>query len=82
MPSKQIDASRAVVLELLALLHDPDLEVSDLQYKIALDLALSFRLLHYINSAFVGLRQQVRSISQAVTVLGVEQLKQWASLVS
>jgi EAL and modified HD-GYP domain-containing signal transduction protein len=80
MSSKQIDANRAAVLELLAVLHDPDREITDLQYTIALDLALSFRLLHYINSAFVGLRQQVRSISQAVTLLGLEHLKQWASL--
>ncbi|MGO9754835.1 MAG: EAL and HDOD domain-containing protein [Solirubrobacteraceae bacterium] len=80
MRSKRIDASRAAVLDLLAVLHDPDVEIVDLQHTIALDVCLSFRLLGYINSAFFGLRQQVRSIGQAVTLLGLEHLKQWASL--
>lgn len=80
MRSKRIDANRAAVLDLLAILHDPDVEIVDLQHKIALDVGLSFRLLRYINSAFFGLRQQVRSIGQAVTLLGLEHLKQWASL--
>ncbi|MGO9972218.1 MAG: EAL and HDOD domain-containing protein [Solirubrobacteraceae bacterium] len=68
------------MLELLAVLHDPDVEIGELQHKIALDVGLSFRLLGYIGSAFLGVRQQVRSISQAVSLLGLEQLKQWASL--
>ncbi len=80
MRSKRIDANRAAVLDLLAVLHDPDVEVADLQHRIALDVGLSFRLLRYVNSAFFGLRQQVRSIGQAVTLLGLEHLKQWASL--
>ncbi|MGO9971802.1 MAG: EAL and HDOD domain-containing protein [Solirubrobacteraceae bacterium] len=80
MPSKPIDANRAAVLELLAVLHDPDVEIVEVQYKIARDVGLSYRLLGYIDSAFFCLRQQVRSISQAVSLLGVEQLKQWASL--
>ncbi len=80
MRSKRIDANRAAVLDLLAVLHDPDVEIDDLQQKIALDVGLSFRLLRYINSAFFGLRTQVRSIGQAVTLLGFEHLKQWASL--
>jgi EAL and modified HD-GYP domain-containing signal transduction protein len=80
MRSKRIDTNRAAVLELLAVLHDPDVEIADLQHKIALDVGLSFRLLRYINSAFFGLRQQVRSIGQAVTLLGIEHLKQWTSL--
>ncbi len=80
MRSKRIDANRVAVLELLALLHDPAVEIVELQRKISLDVGLSFRLLRYINSAFFGLRQPVRSISQAVTLLGLEHLKQWASL--
>ncbi len=80
--SKRIDANRAAVLELLAVLHDPDVEISDVQYKIALDLGLSFRLLHYVNSAFFGVRRKVRSIGQAVSLLGLEHLKQWASLTA
>jgi EAL and modified HD-GYP domain-containing signal transduction protein len=80
MRSKRIEANRAAVLDLLAVLHEPDVEIDDLLAKLALDIGLSFRLLRYIDSAFFGLRTQVRSIGQAVTLLGFEHLKQWASL--
>ena len=80
MRGRRIDANRAALLDLLAALHNPETELADLQSKIALDVGLSFRLLRYINSAFFGLRQQVRSIGQAVALLGLEHLKQWATL--
>ncbi len=81
MRSKRFDANRTAVLGLLAMLHDPDVEIADLEHEIALDVGLSFRLLRYINSAFVGLHDRVSSIGQAVSVLGLDRLKQWASLV-
>ncbi len=80
MRSKRFDANRAVVLGLLAMLHDPDVEITDLEHEIALDLGLSFRLLRYINSAFAGLHDRVSSIGQAVSLLGLGRLEQWASL--
>ncbi len=80
MRSKRFDANRSVVLGLLEILHDPDVEIADVQNKLALDVGLSFRLLRYINSAFVGLHDRVSSIGQAVSLLGLERLEQWASL--
>ncbi len=80
MHGRRIDANRLAVLDLLATLQDPGAELDDLQSKITLDVGLSVRLLRYINSAFFGLRQPVRSIGQALALLGVEHLKRWAAL--
>ncbi len=80
MRSKRFDANRAVVLGLLAVLHDPDVEIVDVLDKLALDVGLSFGLLRYVNSAFVGLHDRVSSIGQAVSLLGLARLEQWASL--
>ena len=44
------------------------------------DVALSFRLLRYVNSAFFGLRGDVRSIGQALALLGLENVRRWATL--
>ncbi len=82
MRGRKIDANRAALLDLLAALHDPQTELVDLQRKIALDIGLSFRLLRYINSSFFGLRQEVRSIGQAVALLGLQNLKHWATLTA
>ena len=80
MHGRRIDASRLAVLDLLTVLEDPNVEISDLQSRIALDVRLSVRLLRFINSAFFGLGQPVRSIAQAIALLGVENLRRWAAL--
>ncbi len=80
MHATRIDATRQAVLDLLGALNDPDVELGVLHSKIALDVGLSVRLLRYINSAFFGLGQPVRSIAQALALLGVEKLKRWAAL--
>jgi len=80
MHGRRIDASRLAVLELLTVLEDPSVELSDLQNRIAIDVRLSVRLLRFINSAFFGLAQPVRSIAQAIALLGVENLRRWAAL--
>jgi len=77
---RAVDANRLSLLQLLAALQDPSIELPDLERTIALDVGLSYRLLTYINSAFFGLRQEVRSIGQALALLGVQNLKQWAAL--
>ncbi len=80
MQGKRIDANRSTVLDLLSTLQDPSVELQDLQTAISLDVGLTVRLLRYINSAFFGLRQPVRSIAQALALLGVEHLRRWAAL--
>jgi EAL and modified HD-GYP domain-containing signal transduction protein len=77
---RRIDANRLSLLEVLAALQEPDVELHTLERIIARDVGLSYRLLRYINSAFFGLRQEVRSIGQALALLGVESLSRWASL--
>jgi EAL and modified HD-GYP domain-containing signal transduction protein len=80
MASRQIDANRLAVLDLLAVLQDPRIQLEDLQSRIALDVGLSVRLLRYINSAYFGLRQPVRSIAQALALLGLERIRPWVAM--
>ncbi len=80
MQSRQVDANRLAVLDLLAVLQDPRIQLEDLQTRIALDVGLSVRLLRYINSAFFGLRQPVKSIAQALALLGLERIRPWVAM--
>jgi c-di-GMP phosphodiesterase len=77
---RRIDANRLSLLKLLAALQDPAVELSVLERMIARDIATSYRLLLYINSAFFGLSQEIRSIGHALALLGVENLKHWTAL--
>jgi len=70
------------LLRLAAALADPRLELADLERLIANDVTLSYRLLRYINSAYFGLRNRVSSIMHAVTLLGLQNVKQWATLTT
>ena len=71
----RLDANRLSLLALLAALQDPAAQLADLEGMIARDLRVSYRLLSYINSAFFALRQPVRSIGQALALLGLENLQ-------
>ena len=44
-------------------------------------MALSVKLLRYVNSASVGLPRTVDSISQAIVLVGTDRMRQWASLL-
>jgi c-di-GMP phosphodiesterase len=55
--------------------EDPDLR--EVASAISHDVAISFRLLTYLNSAHFGLRYNVESIDQAIMMLGWDKLKGW-----
>jgi c-di-GMP phosphodiesterase len=80
LSNRQINASRLALLELIGALQDPAIELAELETLIVRDVALSIRLLRYINSAFFGLRNEIISIGQALALLGIENLKPWATL--
>ncbi len=80
MHNRGIVANRASVLQIVAALQDPTVQLAQLERMIGRDVGLSFRLLRYINSAFFGLRFEVSSIGQALALLGVQNLRRWATL--
>ncbi len=75
-----ISANRLALLQVVAALHKPDVELKDVEQLIARDVALSFRMLRYVNSAYFGLRGDVRSIGQALALLGLDNIRRWATL--
>ena len=80
MRHRGIAANRAALLQVVAALLDPAAQLAGVEHLISHDLSLSYRLLRYINSAFFGMRCEISSIGQALALLGVENLRQWATL--
>jgi EAL and modified HD-GYP domain-containing signal transduction protein len=78
--TRGITANRLALLQVVAALHDPTIQLEDIEKLIARDVTLSYRLLRYVNSAFFGLRGDVRSIGQALALLGVENVRRWTTL--
>jgi c-di-GMP phosphodiesterase len=77
---RRVPPSRIALMQLASALQDPDIQLRDLETLISRDVALSYRLLKYINSAYFGLRGEISSINQAVALLGIEQLRSWSTL--
>jgi EAL and modified HD-GYP domain-containing signal transduction protein len=80
--ARGIAPNKLSVLELVGALQDPMIPFETVETLIARDVALSYRLLRYINSAFFGLRREVTSISRAVALLGLENIKRWSTLTA
>lgn len=78
--TRGISANRLALLQVVGALQDPNVELPDVEKLISRDVALSFRLLRYVNSAYFGLRGEVRSIGQALALLGLENVRRWATL--
>jgi c-di-GMP-related signal transduction protein len=67
-------------LRLLAALNHPSLTMERLEELVKQDAALSLRVLQCINSAAFPIRREVRSIGDALVLLGVEPIRKWASI--
>jgi EAL and modified HD-GYP domain-containing signal transduction protein len=73
---------RLSVMQLLAILHNPQSELSDVQAVIQQSVSLSYRLLRYANSAAFNLPREISSIAQATVVLGQRRLRDLATLLA
>lgn len=70
-----LPAQPAVYEALLTVLDDEAAPVEAISVVIAKDVALSADILKLVNSSFFGPRVKVRSLKQAVTLLGMETIK-------
>lgn len=77
---RRLDSDRLRVIELLNMVMN-HAELPELEEKVKLDPALSYKLLSFINSPANGLSQQIRSIGHALTLLGYDQLYRWLTLL-
>jgi EAL and modified HD-GYP domain-containing signal transduction protein len=79
---KDLPSSKLHYLRLLKEINAAQMDFDSLSRLVGTDASMSYKLLRYINSAAFGVRQQVNSLKQAVTLLGENQIRQWASLLA
>ena len=75
-----LSARRMAYAQLLTALNDSNVTVNRVEDLIKHDASLSYRVLRCINSAAYGIRRQIQSIQQAVVLLGLDQVRKWASV--
>jgi len=77
----KIPTNKVSLFRLLAKLSDPEVSPRDIETVVSEDVSLSYRLLRYINSAYVGLKKKVDSVAHAVRMVGTEHIRRLASLI-
>lgn len=77
-----VTPGRAACLQLLSRLRDADSSAADFETIISRDVGLSYRLLHISGlGSSGGLRRPVRSLREAVVLLGRDRLYSWLTLI-
>lgn len=79
---KDIPGNSAALMQLLQQLQRPDITPSEIEELIIMDPKLSFKILKVVNSAAYQLSRSIDSMQQAVVLLGHDQIRKWATLIT
>lgn len=81
MPGRKINSNQASRLSLFRLIERSDPDFDGLADTVRTDVSLSYRLLTYLNSAAFSFPEKIRSIKQAVVILGWRKVRNWLRLI-
>ncbi len=76
-----IQESKLAKLHLLGEVNSKMFDIDKIEEIIKSDPVLTLRLLRYLNSAFFGLRNEVKNIHHAIVMLGPKKLRRWITVV-
>ncbi len=81
LSGKDVPSYKLNLMQLMRELNQPYMNVNKVESVIMRDVALSYKLLRFINSAAFGIPREIRSIRHALNLLGLLELKKWMSLI-
>lgn len=79
---KTIPSQKLPYLQLLQEVNKPHCDFGKLDSIIKRDLSLSFSLFRFINSALFSTAREIRSVTQALALLGETAVKKWVSFLA
>jgi c-di-GMP phosphodiesterase len=79
---RELPGFKLSYLQLLRAAYAAEVDFDELAAIVKRDVALSYKLLKYVNSAAFGVRGEVVSVITALTLLGVRQVRSWAGLAT
>lgn len=82
LSGKAIPPNKLTMILLLSDLNNTAIEIDKLTETISNDVSLCYKILKYINSAHYALPRNVSSIREAITYVGMNELRHWASLIT
>ena len=79
---KKVAGNSLALMQVVQELQKPSTTASDIEELIIKDPVLTFKLLRIVNSAAYSLVRKIESLNQAIVMLGMEQVRKWATLIS
>jgi len=79
--ARRPDPARAAVMQAIKLLLLRNADVVDVDAALKRDVALSVKLLRYMNTAGMGPGTRVESLKHAIALLGYNRLARWLTLL-
>ncbi len=78
---KELVSAKISLINLLAEVSSKSTSIEKLHHIISKDVAISYKLLHFLNSAFFYRLQEVKDVKHAIAYLGEEELRRFILLV-
>ncbi|BCS97785.1 hypothetical protein DSLASN_34170 [Desulfoluna limicola] len=78
---KEIPAASVTLLKLVAEMNRPDIDFGTIERLVAKDVAIVYKLLSHLNSAWYGLRSPVSSLKEALRMLGLDEIRRLIGLI-
>lgn len=79
--SKDIPGNKINYLNILHEINLPEVNFNNIESVVKHDVSISYKLLRFINSAFFSFDTEVKSIKQALVLLGINEFRKWMSLI-
>lgn len=82
LSTHDLPANRTNYLRMLQEVSRADLDVPALERLIKSEASVCYRLLRYLNSVVFGLKNEIRSVRHALSMLGEREVRRWVRLVA
>lgn len=78
----QMEKLNSIFYRLVAAVTCEQPDFNEIERLVSMDVSLTFSLLNMVNSAYFARPNRIKDVKQALTTLGLGQLKQWIYLMS
>ena len=79
---KDIAVKNTSIFMLLVELIKENYDIDKVEYIMKIDVALTYKFLKFINSSYFNFLQEIKSIRQAIILIGREELRKWLSILT
>jgi EAL and modified HD-GYP domain-containing signal transduction protein len=80
LQGRDVPGQQLALLRVLKALNNPNLSVGQLEELVKHDAALCYRILRTVNSAAFALQTTIKSVREALLLLGRDTVRRWASI--